>query len=193
MPGGAAHPIFVEQVQTMMKRTVLSLLAVSALAVTAFAANVKSGLKPGESVGAFQVVDVTGPSKGKQLCYRCQYGGAPVVAAFIKADAPEAGALAAGIQKLVQENNGLRTFVVFMGGPEVKPMIEKIAAEKKITIPLTFLPEGAKADDIASYHINPEATNTVLLWNKGAVRANFANVTKESWSNVSKAAQDLTK
>ena len=31
---------------------------------------VQSGLKPGESVGAFDVDDVTGPNQGKTLCYR---------------------------------------------------------------------------------------------------------------------------
>ena len=31
---------------------------------------VQSGLKIGEPVGAFDVDDVTGPNKGKTLCYR---------------------------------------------------------------------------------------------------------------------------
>jgi hypothetical protein len=31
---------------------------------------VKSGLKPGEPVNPFNVEDVTGPNKGKTLCYR---------------------------------------------------------------------------------------------------------------------------
>jgi hypothetical protein len=31
---------------------------------------VKSGLKIGESVNAFQVDDITGPNKGTSLCYR---------------------------------------------------------------------------------------------------------------------------
>ena len=47
--------------------------AVSTLSVTGFAA-IDSGLKPGAFVEPFQVVDVTGPNKGKELCYRCQYG-----------------------------------------------------------------------------------------------------------------------
>jgi hypothetical protein len=42
--------------------TIAGLLAVSALAAP------QSGLKPGERTAAFQVVDVTGPDKGKQLC-----------------------------------------------------------------------------------------------------------------------------
>ena len=32
--------------------------------------SVRSGLKPGESVNPFQIDDVTGPNKGKSLCYR---------------------------------------------------------------------------------------------------------------------------
>ncbi len=31
---------------------------------------VKSGLKVGEPVNAFQVDDITGPNKGQSLCYR---------------------------------------------------------------------------------------------------------------------------
>jgi hypothetical protein len=31
---------------------------------------VQSGLKAGESVSPFQVDDITGPNKGKTLCYR---------------------------------------------------------------------------------------------------------------------------
>jgi hypothetical protein len=31
---------------------------------------VQSGLKPGEPVNPFDVQDVTGPNKGKTLCYR---------------------------------------------------------------------------------------------------------------------------
>ena len=47
-------------------------LAVAAmgLTVSAFAADkVQSGPKVGEGVGAFDVVDVSGPNKGQQLCY----------------------------------------------------------------------------------------------------------------------------
>ena len=33
------------------------------------APKLESGLKPGEGGGAFDVVDVSGPNRGKQLCY----------------------------------------------------------------------------------------------------------------------------
>ena len=48
----------------------LTIAALGMLAVSAFAADkIESGLKPGDSPSAFQVVDVSGPAKGKQLCY----------------------------------------------------------------------------------------------------------------------------
>ena len=54
----------------MHRRSVLTLMAVGALGVAAFAADVSSGLQPGDKASFFEVVDVSGPNKGKQLCYR---------------------------------------------------------------------------------------------------------------------------
>ena len=47
-------------------------VVVSALVVgTAFAAEpVTSGLRPGDRTTPFDVQDITGPNKGKSLCYR---------------------------------------------------------------------------------------------------------------------------
>ena len=178
----------------MLKKTGLT-LAAGLLAVSAFAADIKSGLKPGADLPAFQVADVTGPSKGRQLCYRCQFGGNPVMAAFIKTSPAESAALLTEMQKVYDANKSknLKSFIVFMGGQELAPALAKIAAEKKITIPLTVLPGGAKAADIAQYQINPDAANTVLLWNKGAVQSNFVNVKPEGIEAVSKATADMLK
>ena len=178
----------------MLKKTGLT-LAAGLLAVSAFAANVQSGLKPGADLPAFQVVDVSGPSKGKQLCYRCQYGGNPVMAGFIKSSPAEAAGLLTAMQSVYDANKAknLKAFVVFMGGPELKVGVEKLAAEKKITIPLTLLPQGTQAADIAQYQINPEAANTILLWNKGTVQSNFVNVKADGIDSVSKAAADMLK
>ena len=167
------------------------LAAACLMTVTAFAA-VKSGLQPGSVPGAFQVVDVTGPSKGKQLCYRCQYGAAPVVAVFVNGDATKATALVGGLQKLVdaRKAKGLKSFVVFMSGPEAKDAIQKIAAEKKTTIPLVLLPKGTKEEDIAAYKISPEAKNTIILW-KGSVKSNFVDVDAAKLTQVEKALDTL--
>jgi hypothetical protein len=178
-----------------MKRTMklgFLVAAASSLAVTAFAA-VESGLKPGTTPGAFQVVDVTGPNKGKQLCYRCQYGTAPVLAAFVSGDAAKSDKLVADLQKIVDshKDKGLKSFVVYMSGPEAKDGIQKIATAKKTTIPLTFLPRGSKEDDIAAYKINPTAKNTILLWKGSSIKGNFVDVEPAKLGQVEKAVDAM--
>jgi hypothetical protein len=51
-----------------MRAFALSIAALG-MAVSAIAADkVASGLKPGDRTAPFQVVDVTGPDRGQQLC-----------------------------------------------------------------------------------------------------------------------------
>lgn len=171
----------------------MTLVAASVMAVSAFAA--EFGLKPGSTPGAFQVVDVTGPFKGKRLCYRCQYGLAPVMAAFINGDATKSADLIAKLQKIEDTNKekGLKSFVVFMSGPELKDAIQKIAAEKKITIPLVFLPKGTSEGDIAAYKISPEAKNTILLWKGSNVKSNFVDVDTTKVASIEKAVDTMLK
>jgi hypothetical protein len=45
-------------------------LVVVAAGAIAMADAVKSGLAVGDHAGAFNVKDITGPNKGKSLCYR---------------------------------------------------------------------------------------------------------------------------
>ncbi len=180
----------------MKFKTGAFIAAASMLAVTAFAA-INSGLKLGESPSPFQVVDVTGPMKGKQLCYRCKFGPAPVLAAFINGDAKKSEKLLTDLQKIVDAHKaqGLKSFVVYMSGPESKDAIQKAAADAKITIPLTFLPKGAKEEDIATYKISPDAKNTVLIWKQSEVKGNFVNVDAAgaSATEVSKAVDAMLK
>ena len=52
---------------TRVSSVVVSILVVG----TSLAGDaVQSGLSPGEFVNAFNVDDITGPNKGKTLCYR---------------------------------------------------------------------------------------------------------------------------
>ncbi|MBI4604626.1 MAG: hypothetical protein HY721_21910 [Planctomycetes bacterium] len=48
-----------------------SLAALTGLAAVGVAAEkaLKSGLQPGDKTSAFQTRDITGPNKGKSLCY----------------------------------------------------------------------------------------------------------------------------
>jgi hypothetical protein len=159
------------------------------------ASGLSSGLKPGAEPPAFDVFDVCGPNRGRQLCYRCTYAGAPVLAAFIKKGSPRMADVISGVQKLATQNKarGLLTFVVVMAGPEAKPQIDKIAAARKIKIPVTLLPDGPRAQDVAEYRINPQADNTILMWNRARVRYNFVNVDPAHWPQVAQAAAALPK
>src|SRR4051794_20970172 len=82
---GRVHP-FEGELMRLRFATCLSAVVTSiALVGTSFGGDpVKSGLKPGEPVAPFDVEDITGPSQGQPLCYRCQYGNAPVVCVFAR-------------------------------------------------------------------------------------------------------------
>ncbi len=70
----------------------LSLLAAALLAsaLTLFAGGadgprLESGLRVGEIANMFSVQAITGPYRGKTLCYRCELGNSPVVCVFARA------------------------------------------------------------------------------------------------------------
>ncbi len=113
--------------------------------------------------------------------------------AFVKDDPSKATGLVASMQKLASANKtrNLRSFVVFTSGPEVKDAIQKLASEEKITIPMTFLPGGPGAADFQAYKVNPEARNTVLLYNRHTVVGNFVNIDQQSFPEVEKAALEM--
>jgi hypothetical protein len=50
-------------------RSAAAALLTGALAASAFAGAVSSGLKAGDHMTAFDVHDVSGPAKGQTLCY----------------------------------------------------------------------------------------------------------------------------
>ena len=53
-----------------MQRYLVPAVALCVMVGAAVAADLKSGLQIGDSAGAFNVKDITGPNKGKSLCYR---------------------------------------------------------------------------------------------------------------------------
>ena len=112
-----------------------------------------------------------------------------MVMTFVKDEPAKAASLVANIQKLADANKGkdLRAFVVFVGGPEMKTTLEKIAADKKVTIPLTFLPGGAGQADYGYYRISPEAKNTIMVYNQRKVHATFVDVDDKTFEAVTKA------
>jgi len=113
----------------------------------------------------------------------------------VAGDVSKATGLVAAIQKLVdaRKEKGLRAFVVFMGGPELKDPIQKLAADKHISVPMVFLPRGAREGDVGAYKINPQAKNTILLWRQEKVQANFVDVDHGKFAPVEKAVDEMLK
>ena len=163
--------------------------------VSASAADVKSGLKKGAFVGAFNVKDITGPSKGESLCYRCQFAGRPVVAIFTRTLDANVTSLIKKIDAQVAKNGdkSLRAFVVLLTDEPDAAELKLVALAKKNNIknvPLTIF------DGIAgppSYKLQKDAQVTILMWNKHHVVSNHAFIKGKLDKKAVKAVAGATK
>lgn len=115
--------------------------------------------------------------------------------AFINDDVGKSAGLVDLIQKLTEQhaNQGLHAFVVYEGGPELQPAIERAAREKKLTIPVTYLPDGKTSYSLKQYHINPAAKNTVMTYRNKTVTATFVDIDEKGFAPVADAAAALLK
>ncbi len=168
----------------MNKVLSLSIVCLLALGTSAFAAeksDEKSGLQPGESPGAFQVLDATGPSEGKKLCYRCKYGAKPVVNIFTRELNDSVAKLIKAIDGKVGDNKEkqMRAFVVLLtDDPDAaSEELKKFAKKHGIkNIPLTSFENTAGP---GSYKIAKNAGLTIMMWNKMRVKVNHTSVKAE--------------
>lgn len=159
-----------------MKQTYLSMFGVLAVAGLAFAA--EKSLSVGDRVPAFNVRDITGPSKGDTLCYRCQYGARPVVTIFTRNLDSNVVALVKKIDAQVEKNSDqdMKSFVVLLtdDADAAEKKLEDIAKKEKIkNVPLTVI-EGDAGPE--GYGIEKDAETTVMMWveNKLKSREGFA-------------------
>lgn len=162
----------------MKKFAAMALLcgvAVSGLAIGA--EKLESGLPVGEGpVPAFNVRDITGPSKGETLCYRCRYGAKPVVTIFTREVNDTVTDLVKKIDKTVGDNKDkkMSAFVVVLTDDpdKVEPKLEKIAKDEKIVnTPLTIV-EGVTGPP--EYKLAKDAEVTVMMWVESEVKVNQA-------------------
>ncbi len=153
-----------------------------AAASFAVAAGLKSGVQPGDSIGAFDVVKCAGATEdgvdtGAKLCYRCKYGGRPMVMVFTrKADDKLAG-LVSKLDSAVTHNSDakLAAFVNLLGDDQeaLEAQAKKFGAKAKAeNVPIVVPVEFENGPD--NYGLNPKAEVTVILAVKGAVVANHA-------------------
>ena len=170
--------------------------AAPASAATAAQPAVASGpLVSGRQVGAvtpsFRVIDVTGKYKGQDTCYVCEYGEAPTVIGFFQKPTDEAAALIVKLNSLVTSKKDLKGFVVMVEGPDTKDWLEKLAADKGITIPMVYLAKGPQDLGVRVYKINTQVKNTILVNDKRQVDANFVNVTGDTFQQVADSTNKM--
>jgi hypothetical protein len=156
-------------------KNLLTAALVVAFAGFVIAAELESGLKVGEAPGAYQVKDITGPSAGKSLCYRCQYGARPVVNVFTRTVNDQLAKTIKELDGIVAKNEDkqMRAFVVVLAedAEKIAPQLEKLAKDNGIkNVPLTIF-EGESGPP--EYNISKDADVTVLMWNKQSVKTNI--------------------
>lgn len=155
----------------------LAIALMLGVSAAAGAAEIKSGLQPGDAPPAFNVRDVTGPSAGKTLCYRCQYGPRPVVTIFTR-DIENAAT-----QQLIKEvdatvgknsDSKMAAFVVLLtDDPDsAEGKLTEVAKKHGIkNVPLTIY-DGVAGPD--KYKVSKDADLTVMMWNESDVKVNHA-------------------
>jgi hypothetical protein len=140
-----------------------------------------SGLAVGEMTPSFPVLTVTGPHKGKEVCYVCQFIGAPTIFAFFRQTGDEMASVVRKLDDLARRNKDIRVVAIIIEGQDSQPWLERFAQENGITIPLTVLSKGK--DDIAMkvYKLKADISNTILVSVKRRVAANLVNVKAENF------------
>lgn len=162
----------------MFSCTLGALIVATAIGMAAEKAtiDVRSGLAVGEIVPAFNVRDITGPQKGKTLCYRCRFGNAPTIAVFAREVDDSLKTLIKQIddRQTAESDKGLKSFVIFINDdPDaIEPQIEALAKDQKLSgTPLTLI-EGVQGPP--EYKIARDVAVTVMMWVDGEVQVNRA-------------------
>jgi hypothetical protein len=155
-----------------MKKLLAAAVAVAVTSFSSFA--MADGLEVGTKVPAFYVNDVTGPSAGEKLCYRCQYGNRPTVSIFTRDVNADVESLIQQIDGVVGQNEGkdMKAFVVLLTDtPDDKAAaLKQVAEGKQISrTPLTTF-DGLAGPP--NYKISQDADITVMMWVGGELKVN---------------------
>jgi hypothetical protein len=196
------HPTFPNLKEFQMKQ-VLSFAVAMALVVTGFSASaedIKSGLKEGDAIGAFDVTKCAGAEKdkvavGDNLCYRCKNGSRPQVMVFTRSNDEKVIALVKQLDEQIKKNDEaqLKAFVNYLGDSKdaASDAAKKLATSTKAeNIPFVVPNEFENGPE--DYGINAKAAITIILATEGKVKANHA-FAKASELDVAAVIGDLKK
>ena len=167
-----------------MKASVtLGLAAMLLAGITAVrAAELTSGLQPGDLVGAFDVEKCggavnDGKEVGANFCYRCMLGNKPVVMVFSRQSDASLGQLAKALDKHVAENSDqkLSSFINLVGSDpdELKSKAKSFAADNGLENVALVVPDENQ-NGPEEFKINPDAEVTVTIYRNGKVEASHA-------------------
>jgi len=138
------------------------------------AAGLKSGLQVGEFANPFSVRAVTGPYRGKTLCYRCKLGTSPVVCIFARRITGALTGLLKQLDARLAHEHDLKALVVLLtDDPDrTAARLTDLARECQLQyVPLTLVANPSGPQD---YKLAEEAEVTILSWKGPKVRSNRA-------------------
>ena len=150
-----------------------------------------SGLAVGEMTPSFPVLAVTGPHKGKEVCYVCEFIAAHKIFAFFRQTGDEMASVVKKLNELARRNQDIRVVAVVIEGQESQPWLEKFAQENGITIPLTVLRNGKDDVAVKVYKLNASVSNTILMSVKRKVTANLVNVNAENFKMLTNTVSKM--
>lgn len=142
----------------------------------------KSGLQPGDRIGAYNVTKVAGAPndgvpEGAELCYRCKLQNRPVVAVFAREVDEELVALVKELNQIVAKNQAkqMGSFVNLLGNdPEMLTKdAKKLAQESEAENVAVVVPIDHK-NGPDHLKLNENAEVTVLIYKNGVIEKNLA-------------------
>ncbi len=158
-------------------------LAIALVGVgTLRAAELTSGLQPGDLVGAFNVEKCGGAVNdgrevGANFCYRCMLGNKPTVMVFARKTDDKLAALAKQLDKHVAKNSDqkLSSFINLLGSDPaaLKSEAKEFAAKNELENVALVVPDDNE-NGPEEFKINPEAEVTVTIYRNGKVAASHA-------------------
>lgn len=165
-----------------MKAFSLALAIALAGVGTVRAAELTSGLQPGDLVGAFNVEKCGGAVNdgrevGANFCYRCMLGKKPTVMVFARKADANLAALAKELDKTLAKNSDqkLSSFINLIGEDPaaLKNTAKEFAAKNELENVALVVPDDT-ANGPEEFKISPEAEVTVTIYRDGKVEASHA-------------------
>ncbi|OIN59856.1 dioxygenase family protein [Arsenicibacter rosenii] len=152
--------------------------------------NRSSGLVVGEECPAFDPVHVWGPDQGTKTCPMCKYGHrtAGVMAWLSDNDWDNAAQLAVFLEKQIQRRGAdrFKAFLIYTNPrkrplPEVKQQLAAFSKRYGLReLSVVYVPSLTDKPTSYLYQINPNARNTILIYNKRRVADKFVNLSATS-------------